>query len=407
MKPHTSGDLFPDLAGSTAGWILSIIVSCCICGFLFVTPAVAGSDTESALQGLSIGALAYIDYSYGEHPEPGNSTSSFNRFTVTRGYVTVKKKMLSWLRMRATLDIHQDETGDYKRREKYFYAELRPPDIGFLTGMISEIGLSHMPWLDYEEHMNPYRCQGTMTVERAGIFNSADAGVSLRGNFGGELADAETKTGNHSYTGRWGTWHLGVYNGPGYHAAERNENKVIQGRISVRPLPDILPGLVVNYFGLYGKGNTYSAPLGDYPDYIVHLGMVSYEHPRGVVTAQAFQSEGNAKGSWTAPLSGKALSTRGLSIFGNLVLPGAANRLSLFGRLDQFDVDHDDIIARDSGYLMGLEGAAFRLHGGNLVLVTYEQTAFQENSGAKKKLPIVGQDLGDEQKMQVVYQIKF
>ncbi len=386
---------------------MAAIVMACMSGLLHAAPVFAGDDTRNALDGLSVGALAYIDYSYGENPEAGDSASSFNRFTVTRGYVTVKKKMLPWLRMRVTLDIHQDETGDYKRREKYFYAELHPPDAGFLTGMISEVGLSHMPWLDYEEHMNPYRCQGTMAVERAGIFNSADAGVSLRGNFGGELENASAKTGNHSYTGRWGTWHFGVYNGPGYHAQERNENKVLEGRISIRPLPDILPGLVANYFGLYGKGNAYSPLLGDYPDYTVNLGMLSFEHPQGVVTAQVFQSQGNAKGSWAHPVTGEALSTLGFSVFGNVNLPGYDRRFSLFGRVDHFDVDRDDVIAENSGYLMGFGGVAFRLHGGNLVLLTYEHTTFEDNSGAKKKPPIIDHNLGDEQKVQIVYQIKF
>ena len=123
-----------------------------------------GLAVPKALKGLNIGMLAYLDYSNGQKPEPGDKASSFNEFRVTRGYFTVKKEVLPWMHARMTIDAHQDETGDYKNRLKYFYAELRPPDFGLLTDMKSEIGLGHIPWLDFEEHINPYRCQGTMAA---------------------------------------------------------------------------------------------------------------------------------------------------------------------------------------------------------------------------------------------------
>ncbi|MDY6951852.1 MAG: hypothetical protein SWE60_10085, partial [Thermodesulfobacteriota bacterium] len=226
------------------------------------------------LKGVKVGMLAYIDYSSGVTPEHHDGESSYNEFRLTRGYFTVKKKLFPWMHTRVTIDTHQDDTGDYKNRLKYLYAELRPPDFGFLTNMKSEIGLGHIPWLDFEEHINPYRCQGTMAVERAGTFNSADAGVSLRGYFGGKLKDAAEKTGSHYYDGKYGSWHLGVYNGSGYHASEENNNKALEGRLTVRPLPEAIPGLQLSYFGISAEGNK-EAVNGDYPDYNVNLGMVS------------------------------------------------------------------------------------------------------------------------------------
>ncbi|MEW5995263.1 MAG: hypothetical protein AB1744_12850, partial [Candidatus Zixiibacteriota bacterium] len=197
---------------------------------LLPVPAVKADDSgkslAEALQGMTFGVLAYVDYSNGQQPLAGNAEADFNRFTITRGYFTAKKKMTDWLGMRATIDMHQDTTGDYKVRQKYFYAEVKPPDVKPFTQMKSEIGLGHIPWLDFEEHINPYRCQGTMAIERAGVFNSADVGVSLRGNFGGKLPDAQERTGNHRYDGLYGSWQVGLYNGGGYHATEKNENKV-------------------------------------------------------------------------------------------------------------------------------------------------------------------------------------
>jgi len=367
----------------------------------------AGEATAPALEGLKFSTLAYVDYSRGQAALPDGGNSNYNRFKLNRGYFTVKKTMLPWLGMRATIDIHQDNTGDYKARQKYFYAELRPDDLGPLTGMKAEIGMGHMPWLDYEEHMNPYRCQGTMAIERAGVFNSADIGLSLRGDIGGKLEDAEGKTGNHSYTGRYGSWHVGIYNGGGYHAAEDNENKVVEGRLSIRPLADIAPGLQFNYLGIYGKGNTLSERLRDYPDYIVNLGMVSFEHPMVVLTAQYFITAGNAKGTWADTTTGEALSTEGLSLFGNVKIPELKEKLSLFFRLEHFDIDRDNVFADKTAYTMILGGLAYELYKGNMVLLVYEVTDYEDDAAPKKKLPVLDNKLGDEQEFQVVYQIKF
>jgi hypothetical protein len=363
----------------------------------------SGSDANP-LEGVKFEAVGYIDYSAGQAPVTGGLESDYNRFKVTRGYFTFKKTVTDWMSVRVTMDIHQDETGDYKRRDKYYYAELKPPDAGVFTHMTSEIGVGHMPWLDFEEHINPYRCQGTMAIERAGTFNSADAGISLRGYFGETMEDAAKKTGNSKYAGRYGSWHLGVYNGGGYHATEINENKVAEGRITIRPLPDIVPGLQLSYLGLFGKGNV--APQSAIPDYLVNLGMVSYEHPQVVATAQVFTAEGNAKGKWVTP-EGEALKTLGYSAFGNVKIPGTENRLNAFGRFDHFDADADDVYSDQTAYTMVIGGVAFSVHKSNLVMLVFESTDYDVDFGANKGgLPEIGSNLGNDRKVQVVYQIK-
>ncbi len=354
-----------------------------------------------------------MDYSYGEEALADGGTAEYNRFALTRGYFTVKRKASDWLSMRLTMDIHQQDDGDYSRREKYYYVELKPPAWGFLTDMRSEIGMGHMPWLDFEEHLNPYRCQGTMAIERAGIFNSSDLGVSLRGYLGGRLADARRAVGSTHYDGRWGSWHLGVYNGAGYHAREQNENKALEGRLTVRPLPDAVPGLQLSYLGILAKGNQESI-AGGYPDYDVHLGMLSYERPELIATVQAFTTDGNAKGSYVVPEelpdAGKALRTRGLSAFANWRPPVLDGRWNLFGRWDRFDVDRDDLIADETAYDMVIGGTAWEIHPGNLVLLAVESTSFERDAALKGKVPSPaggGPGLQDDWKAQAVYQIKF
>jgi hypothetical protein len=401
MERHSAVNFQPSVLARVGTLALILLVP------VFGLSNVSASEEKTnsllaALEGLSFGALAYVDYSAGQSPLADNKEADFNSFTLTRGYFTVQKRMNDWLGMRATIDLTQDNTGDYKLRQKYFYAELKPGDLGPFTNMKSEIGMGHIPWLDFEEHINPFRCQGTMAIERDGVFNSADVGVNLAGYFGGRLEDAKKRTGNSHYDGRYGSWHVGVYNGGGYHTAEANENKVGEIRLTARPLPETVPGLQVCYFGIFGKGNTALTP-----DYMVNLGMLSYEHPIVILTAQYFQTEGNAKGTWVDTTSGKVLKTRGYSAFANVKIPGTDSRLSAFGRYDFFDIDIDDLIADKTAYSMVFAGLAYDLYKGNLILLTVEYTDYEVDATGKGGVPVSGQNLGKDQKIQAVYQINF
>jgi hypothetical protein len=367
--------------------------------------ALAPTPLPKSLEGLKVSMLGYLDYSAGESGTPGGGGSNFNRYTITRGYLTVEKTIRPWMGVRMTSDVTQDSTGDWKFRLKYLYAQLKPGDLGPLTSMKSELGLGHMPWLDFEEHVNPYRCQGTMAIERAGIFKSADTGMSLMGNIGGQLEDAQARTGNHHYDGRYGSWHLGLYNGGGYHASEKNNNKVIEGRLTLRPFPGALPGLQFSYLGISGKGNMPST-AGNTPNYDVNLGMVSYEHPMAIVTAQYFITHGNASGS-LVDSSGHSLETRGYSLFGRVKLPVLDKKLALFGRFDHFDADAKAMISSHAAYNLGNVGLSYEIEDGNMVLLAYEKTRYEKDSGGIGKVPIPGNRLGDDDRVQVVYQLSF
>jgi hypothetical protein len=368
--------------------------------FIFSANAYADTAKDNPLAGIKLEVLGYIDYSNGRQPAANDSYDSYNKFALTRGYFTFKKTGPAWLGMRVTMDVTQDDSGDYKVRDKYFYAELKANGVAPFTDMKAEIGLGHIPWLDFEESINPYRCQGTMAIERAGVFNSADLGVSLRGNIGGKLPDAAAKTGNSHYDGLYGGWHIGIYNGGGYHASENNENKVVEGRLTARPLPDILPGLQFSYLGIFGKGNVEAEP-----DYDVNLGMVSFEHPQLVVTGQYFITTGNAKGNWT-DTPGASLKTSGYSMFGR-IKPFTTLDLVFLGRYDYFDIDKDDLVADESAYTMINVGASYTLSKGNLILVSYETTDYEADSAGKGKVPVAGINLGDDNKLQMVFQIKY
>ena len=387
--------------------------------------------TPKVLKHVKLGTLTYVDFSAGR--EGGEDAS---RFEITRGYLNFKAQITPWLSFRLTPDVHREDGGDLNVRIKYAYAGLKLPDAGpYLTNMKAEIGQGHFPWLDFEEHINPYRCQGTMPRERAGTFNSADVGLGVMGYFGGKLPENYVKELSRHYpvfehyAGKFGSWHLGIYNGAGYHAKERNSNKALEGRFTFRPFGNwdsSLRGLQFSYFFIRGEGNREAGDtLGDlltdpsradeYPEYDVDLFMVSFQHPWFVITAQYSTSSGNNKGSWVRP-DGRALDTELWSIFGDVTLPVFQEKLHFFARYDWFDPDEDDVWTQGEGddeYRLYMFGFAYQLYKKNLFLIAAEWTDYEKNSGGGKwgkpggALPRLNARPKDDFRFQSVLQIAF
>ncbi len=307
-----------------------------------------------------IGGLWYLSYQDGTA-----SGAAYARFAIKRGYINIETKINPWLSARITPDTTVDTTGDIKVRLKYAYAKFAAPDLGWVTRPELEVGVVHTPWLDFEEHVNNYRMQDTMFMERQGLFNSADYGVTAMGLFGGTLPEAYQKTVSKAYPGRWGSFAVGVYNGGGYHAAEKNQSKVVEGRLTVRPLPDTVPGLQLSSFFVRGKGNTEREP-----EWQVDALMVSYEHRLAVVTATRTDAVGNQKGD-AVDAASRALRRDGWSVFAEAKL---SKQLGLIGRYDRFD---PDTATPDDGSRRTIAGVVVHLGGGNDLLLDVDQVSYE------------------------------
>ena len=308
-----------------------------------------------------LGTTWYLGYSHGEKED-----KHFNSFHVDRGYLTVKFKYLKWFQPRITLDTHQDDEGDWEVRLKYIYAKfILPVETVLITTPSLELGVVHTPWFDYEEHINPYRMEGTMMIERNGVMNSADAGATLGGLLGRKLPDWYLEQVDDEYPGQWGSFALGIYNGGGYHAAEANNDKVFEARISLRPLGLILPNLQVSYLAVVGKGNTDKTP-----DWRVHDVMLSFEHRYLTATGQLALGKGNQKGK-EIDASGEALDFIGASGFLELKAPRL--RSSLIGRYDYFDWDTDGGASATGRVIAGY---AFHFLRKNFVLVSVDHVSY-------------------------------
>jgi hypothetical protein len=316
---------------------------------------------------VSLGTEWYLSAGFGEQ-----GGQSYSRTRIERGYLTLKIKPVEWFQPRVTLDTHQDDSGDWKVRLKYMYAKfVVPVETAVVTDPNVEFGLVHGPWFDYEEHINHYRMQGTMLIERNGVLNSADVGITAAALLGRKLPKDYQKSVSKEYPGEFGSVAFGVYDGGGYHAAENNRNKVFESRISVRPLGPYLPNLQLSYLAIYGKGNTppqvcdaqgQNCVRGE-PDWRLSAGMASFEHPYFVATAQVAKGRGNQAGS-RVDGAGAALHFKGVSGFAEIKLPWILS--SVIGRYDRWEwnsVSTDRVIA----------GYAFHFLDDNTVLLDYDR----------------------------------
>jgi hypothetical protein len=356
-----------------------------LCLMLSVTGTVMAADEEvsqkdiesvvKALKGFKFGLLWYLSYQNGETGNADNGTG-FNKFDVKRGYLTVQKEFNPWFSSRMTLDVTtvKDATsnldGSLSVRLKYLYGQFNLPEVAFLTKPNIEVGMVHMPWLDFEEHLNYYRCQDTMFIERNGIFNSADFGITFTSLLGGMVDETYRKNINSAYPGRYGSAQFGIYNGAGYSSSEKNQGKVLEGRLTVRPLPDVVPGLQFSYFGLTGKGNNKDTN----PDWTVNLGSASFEHEYVVLMGQYYTGKGNQKGD-------DDHSKKGYSIFTELK---PMKKFSVIGRYDHFDPNEEVSNDENNRWIAGVAYHIDKQHK-NMVLLDYDTVDYKQHDKSSDK----------------------
>ncbi len=280
-------------------------------------------------QRIKISGLFYLAAQY----RTFDTTSDFN-FQVRRAYMTVQAQLTKNLSVRYTQDITIDneggDAGNIELRIKYLYAQYGFPSFWIFTQNSVKFGIIQRPWIGYEEHINAYRVQGTMFMERSGLFNSSGFGLSLAGHFGGLLKGAYAKKVHPGDKGKYGSFNLGIYNGGGYHQFEKNLNKNLEVRLSLRPFPGKLPGLMFSYTGLFGQGN-----IPECPAFRLNAGFVSYQNLYLTLTAQYEKGLGNSYGT-LVDTAFQSIPHEGYSFYAELKIP--KTKLALYGRFDRFQL---------------------------------------------------------------------
>ena len=274
---------------------------------------------------VKISGLWFMAYR-GNIPSEGDDS-----FGLKRGYLTFKKNFNETFSIRYTQDITIDEEGDdagnVELRFKYCYLKMDLPEFLFFKEPWVEIGLVHQPWIEFEQKINTYRVQGKMFMEKYGVTSSADFGFNAVALLGGKLDDEARKKVDSSLPGKFGSVSFGVYNGGGYHAPEMNNNKIVEGRLTLRPLPGFMPGLQFSYGFSAGEGNDTLNSKYNY-----NVAMISYETAKTTLTAQYYSGWGMHGGGSI----GKRKHA-GYSIFGEICVPFTP--LTVFARYDSFSKD--------------------------------------------------------------------
>ena len=191
-----------------------------------VTPA-AGYTPPDDTPSIKLGVLIFADYTYQQKPTAkdadGNDVNP-NSFNASRAYINVTGNISHLLAFRITPDITRVTDGSLNGsllfRLKYAFAQINLDD-WLPRGSWVRLGVQQTPFIDYFEGIYRYRFQGTTFPEREGFLSSADAGVSFHAAFPSNYGDV----------------HVGIYNGENYNKAEANDQKAIQIRGTIRPLP--------------------------------------------------------------------------------------------------------------------------------------------------------------------------
>ena len=302
---------------------------------------------------------------------PDTTKVGYNEFAIGRAYLTLKADLIEdtssalKARARVTYDIEKlnslvsnpgDSTfsakGTYMGMLKYACCEL-----GAFRGMPGAlwIGLGQLttPWIDYEEGLWGFRGMQKVLVDRVGLMNSADRGISLK----------------YDFPKGFGSLQAIYMNGEGYKTPEVNEFKDMAMRVSAFPLAGM--GKATEGLGIHGYYQAGRPDSGMVRNRM--FGGVSYSY-RG--SGLMFQYLASAEdGTEADPLKHGGMSGWARLDMGNLL--GTQYSFGVVGRYDLYD---PDVNAENDRQTFILGGAFFNLAKGWTVALDY-QTESLENSG--------------------------
>jgi hypothetical protein len=367
-----------------------------VCFFLLCAPVIAGDEKDDGnlatwMEKIDFSGLFYLTYQDGELDD-----ERFSRFFVTRAYFTAEAEILPFLSGRVTFDTAQDlegqGRGDMEVRLKYAFAKFHFKDRGLLNDPNLEAGIVHMVWLDFEEHINLYRMRGPMFMERSGIFNSADFGLTFASSMGDDLDETFRSYAGNKYGTRNGSFAVGIYNGSGYHGDERNVNKTVEARLTWRPLPHNLKGLQVAGLLIHGDGNQPEED-GNPPLWKTYNAFLSYQFLNGTLTAQYVRGQGNQGGTWVEPDDpSKAIPYSGYSAFLEWRF-GRRHQWRIIGNYDWFERISDG--GADFGFTYAAASVGYDLGKSNILMLDFDQRDWQDPSQPT------------DRRVQAVMQLKF
>lgn len=332
---------------------------------LFVTDS---SRAQSVLDGIRFSGQFFLTYEFTETNGERN-----NEFGLERGYITFRRNISEKVGIRFTQDITIDQEGDgegdIELRLKYAFVHYNFENFGLLNNPVFEFGVVRRPWTDFEQGINDYRMQGSMFLDRERIAPSADYGFIVSSMLGPRLENPDDHNLTSSTAGKYGSFALGVFNGGGYAELEKNNNKVVEGRLTLRPFWQMAPGVQFTYATAYGRGNSPSEPTFE-----KHLFYLSYSSRKLVSAIQYYHGVGDVLARRLDSF-GDGLPMNGYSAFSE-IMPFQFP-LSLVFRYDLLNNrEMDQLLKR-----RGLAGLAWRFQNGSKIMLDFERDTTYPTTG--------------------------
>jgi hypothetical protein len=232
--------------------VLGLISASASLSWAQITPA-AGHTPPDDTPAAAVGVTIFTNYTNTTDPKitdaDGNSVSA-SAFEVARAYVNVTGKVSHLVSFRVTPDVagrfstslaapatgqraSTNYDGSLVFRLKYAFGQLNLDD-WLPKGSWVRFGQQQTPVIDFLEGVYRYRFQNNTFPEKEGLLSSSDVGLSA----------------HYAFVNDYGDIHVGYYNGDTYTRAEPNDQKALQGRFTVRPLPrkPVLKGLRLTAF---------------------------------------------------------------------------------------------------------------------------------------------------------------
>lgn len=209
---------------------LGVGLSLCVSVPALAQTASSPSPSPPSPPQIKIGSTIFADATQILEPsavDTAGETYRPNAFNVTRAYVNVTGSFNPVFSFRVTTDIAREQStgdsldGSYLVRLKYAFAQFTLDRwTGRFTDTWVRVGLAPTPFVEGRDAVYRYRWQGPLMPEREGLISSSDVGVTAHTSFPNGYGDAQ----------------VSLINGEGYQHPEVNNQKALQGRVTVRPL---------------------------------------------------------------------------------------------------------------------------------------------------------------------------
>jgi hypothetical protein len=247
----------------------------------------------------------------------------FNKFDLSRVYLTVKSKLSQQVSVRITADV---DAMDGTMRELYLkYAYLDWDVSRVIPYSTIRFGLQQTGWIDYMNKVWGRRYVAKTLLDEYKVLSSADYGIS-------DVVKLPNGYGHGS---------IQILQGPGYKGQEENRYKDFSAFVFLRPLVRV-PDLAASIVGAYAyKG------YSDQPDINSDNKKDRVAGLLSLACGGIFRASGEYFMSWDRvhPGDTKDLKMDGVSVFGDLRFPMAHSaflqQVALVGRYDLFDPNKD------------------------------------------------------------------